>query len=678
MANNENDISGKVGLDITEFKTGVTQLNREIRVIESGFKAAAAGTDDWTKNADTLKARIDSLTKIIELQQKKVDATREAYEAVAREQGESSKAAQDLAIKLNRETEALNKNEKQLREVTTALDRMGDESKTAEQKAEDLSKAMEDLGTRAKRGAEIAKAAVKAAGVAAAAAAAAVMAFAKQGLDLASDLEEVQNVVDVTFGEQGSKMIDSWAKDAAKSFGMSELQAKQFNGTMGAMLKSMGLSEDQVLDMSQSIAGLSGDFASFYNLDSEEAFAKIRAGISGETEPLKQLGINMSVANLEAYALSQGITESYNSMTQAEQALLRYNYLMTTSADAQGDFARTSDSYANQQRIFALEVDNLAASFGSKLLPAATDAIGILIDGITQIDPAVFDTLVAQLSAMAVSLAEAAVNAIPKVIEFVSFMMDNGPTILSVIAGIGAGMIAWNVVGMIQSLIGVIKAWQAANVGLTAAQKILNLVLAANPIGIVITVIAALVAAIVVLWNTNEGFRKAVTEAWNNIKTSVTDAIQAVKDTIGQWKKIGEDIIDGIKEGIKAAAKRLVDAAKNAVQGALNAAKNVLGIKSPSKVFRDQVGAMIGMGIAEGINDSSAGVNSAMGRLNKQLVADATVRFSTAGKAAGQAPEAIKEAAKAGSVMNVTINVRSAADAIRELNVLNKQLASTI
>ena len=87
---------------------------------------------------------------------------------------------------------------------------------------------------------------------------------------------------------------------------------------------------------------------------------------------------------------------------------------------------------------------------------------------------------------------------------------------------------------------------------------------------------------------------------------------------------------------------------------------------------------MIGMGIAEGINDSSAGVNSAMGRLNKQLVADATVRFSTAGKAAGQAPEAIKEAAKAGSVMNVTINVRSAADAIRELNVLNKQLASTI
>jgi phage-related protein len=195
----------------------------------------------------------------------------------------------------------------------------------------------------------------------------------------------------------------------------------------------------------------------------------------------------------------------------------------------------------------------------------------------------------------------------------------------------------------------------------------------------VITVIAALVAAIVVLWNTNEGFRKAVTETWDNIKNAVTSAIQAVRNKIADWKKIGEDIIEGIKEGIKAAAKRLVDAAKNAVQGALNAAKSVLGIKSPSKVFRDQVGAMIGAGIAEGINDSSGLVNSAMGKLNKQLAADATVRLGATGKTEGQAPEVDTAAtAKAGSTMNVTINVRSAADAIRELNVLNKQLASTI
>lgn len=105
------------------------------------------------------------------------------------------------------------------------------------------------------------------------------------GIKLASDLEEVQNVVDVTFGDNAS-VINDWAKSAKEAFGMSELDAKKFNGTMGAMLKSMGLNSDEVLNMSQNMVGLAGDFASFYNLEHQEAFDKIRAGISGETEPL--------------------------------------------------------------------------------------------------------------------------------------------------------------------------------------------------------------------------------------------------------------------------------------------------------------------------------------------------------------------------------------------------------
>ena len=131
-------------------------------------------------------------------------------------------------------------------------------------------------------------------------------------------------MVDVTYGAM-SGSVSQWSQNAMTQYGLSETAAKRYTGTMGAMLKSMGLGVGTAADMSQNIAGLAGDFASFYNLDSEEAFSKIRAGISGETEPLKQLGINMSVANLEAYALSQGISKSYQAMGQAEQALLRYN-----------------------------------------------------------------------------------------------------------------------------------------------------------------------------------------------------------------------------------------------------------------------------------------------------------------------------------------------------------------
>ena len=201
--------------------------------------------------------------------------------------------------------------------------------------------------------------------------------FGKESVNLASDLQEVQNVVDVVFGESASQ-INNFAKSAITSYGLSELSAKRYSSTVGAMLKSMGLSGDAVLNMSQSITALAGDMASFYNLNSDDAFNKIRAGISGETEPLKQLGINMSQANLEAFALSQGITKSIQSMSQSEQALLRYNYLLSTTSDAQGDFARTSDSWANQTRILSEQMNSLKATMGSAFLAMLTPVVRLL------------------------------------------------------------------------------------------------------------------------------------------------------------------------------------------------------------------------------------------------------------------------------------------------------------
>lgn len=201
--------------------------------------------------------------------------------------------------------------------------------------------------------------------------------FGKASINLASDLQEVQNVVDVVFGES-SNQINNFAKNAITSYGLSELSAKQYASTMGAMLKSMGLTQDKVLDMSQSITALTGDMASFYNLDSAEAFQKIRAGISGETEPLKQLGINMSVANMEAFALSQGISKSYQKMSQSEQALLRYNYLLSVTSDAQGDFARTSDGWANQTRILSEQFNSLKATLGSAFIAVLAPVVKML------------------------------------------------------------------------------------------------------------------------------------------------------------------------------------------------------------------------------------------------------------------------------------------------------------
>lgn len=129
--------------------------------------------------------------------------------------------------------------------------------------------------------------------------------------------------------------------------------------------------------MSLSLAGLAGDLASFHNLSADEAFTKLRSAIAGETEPLRELGVVMTVANLEAFALSEGITKTYDSMTQAEQATLRYQFIMNATADAQGDYTKTFGSLATQQKDLQVAIQTLAAEIGQDLMPVAQEIISV-------------------------------------------------------------------------------------------------------------------------------------------------------------------------------------------------------------------------------------------------------------------------------------------------------------
>ncbi|OUO77891.1 hypothetical protein B5F53_11795 [Blautia sp. An249] len=201
--------------------------------------------------------------------------------------------------------------------------------------------------------------------------------FGKQAIELGSDITEVENVVDVSFGNMADKAYE-FASTAKEQFGLSELAAKQYAGTMMAMLNSTGVAQDAAAEMSVNLAGLAGDLASFYNISTDDAFYKLRAAIAGETEPMRQLGINMTVAAMESYALSQGIDKSWQSMTQAEQALLRYNYILSVTGAQQGDFARTQNTYANQTRLLALNFQTLSATIGQGFIAAILPAIQAL------------------------------------------------------------------------------------------------------------------------------------------------------------------------------------------------------------------------------------------------------------------------------------------------------------
>ena len=191
--------------------------------------------------------------------------------------------------------------------------------------------------------------------------------FGKECIELGSDLAEVQNVVDVTFTTMSDK-VNEFAKSAMTSAGLSETMAKQYTGTFGAMAKAFGFSEEQAYNMSTQLTQLTGDVASFYNLDQGEAFTKLKSVFTGETESLKDLGVVMTQTALDQFALANGFGKTTSAMTEQEKVALRLKFVTSQLSDASGDFARTSGSWANQVRVMQLQIQSLKATIGQGLI----------------------------------------------------------------------------------------------------------------------------------------------------------------------------------------------------------------------------------------------------------------------------------------------------------------------
>lgn len=453
---------------------------------------------------------------------------------------------------------------------TSGLEKGLDAAKaTAQKKGDELEKSV-SFGDKVKNKLSSAGTAIKenmgeAIGAVTGAMAIGVGKIAKRGLELASDLSEVQNVVDTTFGKNSGK-IDVFAKSAGKNFGLSELSAKQYSSTLGAMTKSMGLSGDQVLTLSENLTGLSGDMASFYNLDPAEAFEKIRSGISGETEPLKQLGINMSEANLSAFALSKGIKKPYNEMSQGEQTMLRYNYLMTATKDAQGDFSKTSDSYANQQRLLQMQYDDTAATLGQTLLPIMVKLMNFINGLVTNI----------------------------------SGFVKEHPQLAAAIGGIIVLLgLVFGGLSLLSTIMPIITALTAAS-GVAAGGAAVGFGAMLLPIIIVIAAIAALIAITVLIVKNWSSIQKFFTNLWADIVDAFRKSVDWIKQQWGNiadffanvWKNIQQvfaNVGDWFKSTFEAAKNGIISIWNNIISffvsigegigNAFNAALNwIIGI----------------------------------------------------------------------------------------------------
>ena len=216
-----------------------------------------------------------------------------------------------------------------------------------------------------------------------------VFGWLKESVELGSSIVEIQNVIDTAFGDL-KKGYDSvaghiynWSKTTMDAFGVSEIAALRYAGRLQSIFNSSGFDVSERMrnsasQMTTDLIERAGDIASFYDITVDEAMTKMQSGLVGMSRPLRSLGVNLSVANLQAFALSQGITTSWKSMDQATQMALRYQYILNATQYAAGDFQKTEMSLANQTRLLTMNLQVLSSTLGQGLVSAIAPVVGWL------------------------------------------------------------------------------------------------------------------------------------------------------------------------------------------------------------------------------------------------------------------------------------------------------------
>lgn len=201
--------------------------------------------------------------------------------------------------------------------------------------------------------------------------------FTTGSIEAASNLEEIQHVVDTIFADKAGD-FNTWASGAKEAFGMGELAAKSYASSIASVLspETRGFDADEIYGMSTALTQLIGDIASFKNMSFDEVFTMLMSGLRGETESIERLGLDMRVATMAAFAGTD--EKGWKAMSDYEQTMARYQYIMQSTAAMHGDFAETEGSYANQMRLFNENITELQVTLGQKLLPVMTELVTLV------------------------------------------------------------------------------------------------------------------------------------------------------------------------------------------------------------------------------------------------------------------------------------------------------------
>lgn len=361
--------------------------------------------------------------------------------------------------------------------------------------------------------------------------------------NLASDYEENLNKIDVAFGKNSDE-VKKWSETALETYGMSRVQATSAASAFGALGKGIGIGTKDAAEMSTTLAGLSADLGSYFNASTEDSAKALEGIFTGESEALKKFGVVMTDTNLEKFASDQGLV--WKEMDQTEKTMLRYNFVLAKTKDAQGDFSRTSDGTANSMKMFQASIQELGTTIGANVLPIITPIVQKITEWVKkfgELDPKT------QKIITIMGIAAAAL----------------GP-VLTIIGSMATG------VGALMSVAGKLTS------GIGALSKVFTLF--TGPVGIAIAAIAAAIAAGVLLYKNWDKIKAKAAE----LKEWVVARVKGIKDGIGRvfegLKKAGQTYLSIITWPYRKAwelIKKIVDK----IKGVFNFKFKIPKIKLP-------------------------------------------------------------------------------------------------
>lgn len=443
-----------------------------------------------------------------------------------------------------------------------------------------------------------------------------------QFIESAANVKAETSAFEQTFGTLGDEASAAIGRVANES-GILQTRLNTLGSKIYAFARSSGGDTTESMSLMERALKAAADSAAYYDTSVEQATETLQSFLKGNFANDAALGLSATETTRNAAAMEL-FGQKYNDLSeiQKQETLLKMVEDSQRLSGAMGQAAREADGWenvlGNLKETWRQFQANAGAPFLESLIPIIQKITTAFQGWINSVD---WDTFTANTTG------------------FVNTVLDNGDTIISVIAGIATGFVAWNVASIIQGVVGAIKAFQAANEGATIAQAALNLVMNANPIGIVITAVAALAASVIALWHTNDDFRNAVISAWEKIKDTISNAVASIKtfftETIpnagrtavkwfqsipDQMRDVGRNLLMGLWNGIsdkvawlKSKVSGVVDRIKSWFTG-----ENGFDEHSPSK-WSNGVAKYVMQGMADGFENGLPSLMDSVGGVTDRI-----------------------------------------------------------